>query len=87
MNQMDLRSASEINVAKRRLADEYDAAPERACALISTRYIATAEGSYSRLCFRIRSLRNENIADALRHRLACLIAQVNLVANDSPVGF
>src|SRR6516165_1224447 len=38
-------------------------------------------------CFDSRSPCNENIGDALQHRLALLIAQIDLVANDSPVGF
>lgn len=36
---------------------------------------------------RVRSSRNENIGDTLQDRFAFLIAQVNLVAKDAPIGF
>ena len=36
---------------------------------------------------RVRSPRNENISNALQHRLMPLIAQENSAANDSPIGF
>src|SRR5215510_658626 len=40
-----------------------------------------------RRCFRIWSPRNEDTADALQHRLASLVAQVDLVAKNSHVRF
>jgi hypothetical protein len=36
--------------------------------------------------FRIRSPCDENTADALEHRLASLVAQVDLAAKDSRIG-
>jgi hypothetical protein len=37
----------------------------------------------SRLCFRIRSSRNENVADTLQDDFASLITQSDLVAHDA----
>jgi hypothetical protein len=41
----------------------------------------------SRLCFRIRSSPNENVADTLQDDFASLITQSDLVAHDASIGF